>query len=287
MSKFLLLIGLLLIAGGLTYHFAALQAFNALVPKDGGVVRVAHDVAYGADARQRYDVYRPEGRARLPLLVFVYGGSWASGDKGPYEFAARAFAAKGYVVVVPDYRLGPQHVYPAFVQDVASAMAAAQRDGAKYDADISRMYLVGHSAGAYNLAQAVLKREFLEAAGVDEKSIKAVATLAGPFDFLPLDTKSTRAAFGHLVDDALRDTQPIHHARADAPAFLILHGEADTTVRLRNPHALEKALREVGGDVTLKTYPDVSHVRIMLALAKPLRGEPDVLEDVAAFFGKY
>jgi acetyl esterase/lipase len=287
MIKFLMLIGTVLMVGGLLFHFAALETFNALVPKDAGVARVARDVQYGSDPRQRYDIYRPEVQGPLPLLVFVYGGSWASGDKGPYEFAARAFAAKGYVVVVPDYRLVPQNVYPDFVDDVALAIAAAQRDGARFGADTSRTYLVGHSAGAYNLTQAVLKREVLVRAGVDKVAIKAVATLAGPFDFLPLDVKSTRAAFGHLSGDALRDTQPIHHARADAPPFLILHGETDTTVRLRSPHALEKALREAGGDVTLKTYPGVSHVRILLALAKPLRDDPPVLEDVVAFFARY
>jgi acetyl esterase/lipase len=279
MRLFLLLFGFFAIVLALAFLVAPLATFNALVPKDAGVGLVARDVAYGADQRQRYDVYRPVASGTYPLLVFVYGGGWQSGDKAHYEFAARAFAARGYVVAVTDYRLVPQIAYPAFVEDVALAIAHAQHTGAQFGANVSRTYLVGHSAGAYNIAQAVLQRDFLVAAGVDEKAIKAVATLAGPFDFLPLDVKYSREAFGHLPE-----TQPVNHARADAPPFLILHGDADDTVFLRSPRALEKALKAAGADVTVKIYPGISHVRIIIALSKLLRAKVSVLDDVTAFF---
>jgi acetyl esterase/lipase len=286
MKLVLIVFGLVLVIGGFAYQFAALQTFNLLVPKDSGVQQVARSIAYGADPRQSFDVYRPEAPGTFPLLVFVYGGSWASGAKEPYEFAARALAARGYVVVVPDYRLVPEHVYPAFVQDVALAIAVAQKQTGKFGADVSRTFLVGHSAGAYNITQAVLQRRFLQAAGVDEAALRAVATLAGPFDFVPLDVSSTINAFGHVTD--LSDTQPMKHARKDAPPFLILHGEADTTVFLKSPHALENALKAAGGRAELKIYPGVSHVKIILALAKPLRNaDAPVLDDVISFFERH
>jgi acetyl esterase/lipase len=272
------------LAGAFT--LAPLQTFNALVPKDPGL-QAARDLAYGADQRQRFDVYRPEKAGSHPLLVFVYGGGWQFGNKEHYEFAARAYAAQGFVVAVPDYRIVPDVVYPAFVEDIASAIAAAQLEGLKFDADVSRTYLVGHSAGAYNITQAVMKPGFLEAAGVKPETIKAVATLAGPFDFVPLDVKYTIDAFSHLSGAALDETQPFNHARAELPAFLILHGSADETVFLRSPHKLEKSLREAGAKVEMKVYPDVSHSRIMLALSRFFRSSAPVLEDSVAFFRKH
>jgi acetyl esterase/lipase len=288
MLKYVLVVaGLLLIAGGLAYHFAALQLLNLLVPKDAGVVVAARDVAYGSASRQRYDVYRPEGTAQHPLLIFVYGGSWASGDKAPYDFVARAFAARGFVVVVSDYRLVPQNVYPDFVDDVGLAIVHAMREAHAWGADTSQSFVVGHSAGAYNLTQAILHPAFRAKSGLDHSRIAAVATLAGPFDFLPLDVPSTVNAFGHLNTAGLKDTQVFEHVSPDAPPFLILHGEADTTVLLRSPHALHKAMNGVGATVELKTYPSISHVRILLALAKPWRKDPPVLEDILAFFAKH
>jgi acetyl esterase/lipase len=286
LKTFLLLSGVLVMGLAGAFSLAPLQTFNALVPKDSGQ-QAARDLAYGADQRQRFDVYRPEKAGSHPLLIFVYGGGWQFGNKEHYEFAARAYAAQGFVVAVPDYRIVPDVVYPAFVEDIASAIAASQREGARFDADVSRTYLVGHSAGAYNITQAVMKPGFLEAAGVKPETIKAVATLAGPFDFVPLDVKYTIDAFSHLSGAALDETQPFNHARAGLPAFIILHGSADETVFLRSPHKLEKSLREAGAKVEMKVYPDVSHSRIMLALSRFFRSSAPVLEDSVAFFRKH
>jgi acetyl esterase/lipase len=287
LKTFLLLSSVLVLALAGAFSFAPLQTFNVLVPKDPGVERVAQDVAYGADQRQRFDVYRPQQAGSHPLLVFVYGGGWQFGSKEHYEFAARAYAAQGFVVAVPDYRIVPNVVYPAFVEDIASAIAAAQREGKRFNADVSRTYLVGHSAGAYNVTQAVMKPGFLEAAGVKPETIKAVATLAGPFDFVPLDVKYTIDAFSHLSGAALDETQPFNHARAGLPAFLILHGEADETVFLRSPHKLETSLREAGATVEMKVYAGISHSRIMLTLSRFFRDSAPVLEDSVAFFRKH
>src|SRR5688500_11119197 len=86
-----------------------LNGLNNLSPGDGGAARVAKDVAFGSDPRQRLDVYAPakNGNGASPVLVFFYGGSWASGSRQGYAFAAKAFASRGFTVVVPDYRLVP------------------------------------------------------------------------------------------------------------------------------------------------------------------------------------
>lgn len=278
MKVVLYTLAVLLILGGLAYHFAALRLFNALVPKDGGTVLLAEGVPFGPHPREVFDIYAPELRAGpLPVVVFINGGSWASGRRQDYEFVGRAFAAQGFVTVLADYRLVPEVRYPDFVEDAALAIAAVQREVAGYGGDAGRIYLVGHSAGAYNIVQAVLNPMFFETAGVDRARIKGVVSLAGPFDFLPLDVKASIEAFGFYPDPAA--TQPINFVRADAPPMLLLHGLDDATVGVHNSRNLAARLKQVGAEVETKEYKAIGHAMIMLALAKPLRERAPVLED--------
>jgi acetyl esterase/lipase len=277
MKKIFTLIGILLIVGGLAYHYAALQIFNALVPKDENSILVQSDVPYGNAPRQTLDIYRPRTVSDpLPIVVFVHGGSWQEGNKAPYGFAGRALAAQGFLTLVINYRLHPDNRYPAFVEDAALALRWAAANGPTFGGDPAKLFAIGHSAGAYNVAQAVLDEIYAK----DRPKLAGVITLAGPFDFVPLDSVITKKVFANIEDLPL--TQPIHHASAKAPPFLILHGSADTTVFPRNAVALDKALRAAGASSELKIYPNLSHVGIMLALAKPLRKTP-VLEDIAKF----
>ena len=275
-----------LIVCGLAYHFAALKIFNTLVSKDAGTTLLAEAIAYGPDLRQRLDIYAPEGtNAGLPILLFVNGGSWNDGARGDYEFAGRAFAARGYLTITMDYRILPQNQFPAFVQDVALAIAWAQKEGERYGGDPKRIFAVGHSAGAYNLSLAVLDKHYLREAGADPKALRAIATLAGPFDFLPLDTRVTIDTFGKVADPAT--TQPINYVSAEAPPFLLLTGTSDTTVYPKNSRSLAKRLGEVDAIVELKEYEGIGHAQLMLALAKPLRRKASpVYEDILDFFAR-
>jgi acetyl esterase/lipase len=284
MIKILYTVAFAMIFLGLAYHFAALQIFNAVIPKDGGSRRIAEDVAYGPVPRQKLDIYAPvdrDAQARLPVVVFVHGGSWNSGSKGPYEFVGRALAARGFLTLVINYRLRGEKPFPGFVEDTALALDWATKHAGEYGGDPTQIFAMGHSAGAYNIGLAVLDKHYLAALGNDGHAIKGVVTLSGPFDFLPLDSATTIATFQDAAD--LQSTQPVKFARADAPPFLILHGSADTTVFPRNAVALDKALRGAGGQSTLRIYGGVSHTGIMLAIAKPFRRRTPVLDDAAAF----
>src|SRR5919206_287247 len=90
---------------------------NSLVPTEGYVV--ARDIAYGAGPRRKLDVYTPTavtaaGQA-APVVVFFYGGAWYQGSREDYLFLGQALTEKGFDAVVPDYRLSPEGVYPAFL----------------------------------------------------------------------------------------------------------------------------------------------------------------------------
>ncbi len=128
-----------------------LKTFNAIVPKDPGVVRVARDRVFREGPRGSLDLYAPartKPDARLPVIVFFYGGSWNSGVKEGYAFVGRALAAQGFLVAIPDYRLVGDAPYSGFLQDGAAAVRWVRANAARFGGDGERIVLAGHSAGA-------------------------------------------------------------------------------------------------------------------------------------------
>jgi acetyl esterase/lipase len=264
----------------------SLATFNRLTPHDGGATRIASGEAFGRGPRQKLDVYAPKSRGgdlpapNLPVIVFLYGGSWNSGDRRDYEFVGDAFAAHGFVTVIPDYRVAPD-VFPSFVEDAAKAVQWTRDHAPGLGADPSRIVLVGHSAGAYNAMMIALDAHYLRDVGVDGRIIAGVAGLAGPYDFYPFDVASTRAAFGTFPDPEA--TQPIHFVRADEPPVFLAWGSEDKLVGRRNIVNLAAAIHAAGARVETKIYPHVAHVGLMLALSPLLRSRASVLADVVGF----
>lgn len=261
---------------------SVLTAFNTLTPRDPAV-HAGRDIAYGADPRQTLDVYTPHTTGGpAPMLVFFYGGGWTSGHRQDYGFAAHAFAARGFVTVVPDYRLAPQNPYPAFVQDAASAVRWAHDHAAQYGGDPSRIVLVGHSAGGYLAVMLAMDDDFLKAAGVDFSIIKGAVGLSGPYNFYPFDVESSRLAFGLYPD--LKATQPISYAaRPHRPPVLLVQGENDKLVGVHNAVNLDRALRKAGNPSTLRLFPELSHSDTAVSLSVPFRGKAPILSEAVDF----
>ena len=139
-------VGLLLTALAPLAGCAPVDVLNAITPARGYDRSAA--IAYGDDPRQALDVYRPKGAAGLrPVVVFFYGGNWREGDRADYRFVGGAMTERGYVCVIPDYRLYPQVSFPGFVEDAASAVRWARDHAAEYGGDPDRLFVMGHSAG--------------------------------------------------------------------------------------------------------------------------------------------
>jgi acetyl esterase/lipase len=240
-------------------------------------------IAYGKDARQQLDIYVPEGKAGAdyPVLIFFHGGAWRDGERDGYGFLGRAFAARGIVTVIADYRKTPKVRFPAFIEDTASAIAWVNANIGRHRGDASRMFIMGHSAGAHIAMMAALDKRWLEVEGLDPSIIKGVIGLAGPYDFLPLTTDSSKIALGQWPD--LTETQPITYARGDAPPLLLLTGDIDTVVKPRNSKVLSARIEALGGKQQLKIYPAVDHADIVMAIARPFRAKAPVLADVTEF----
>lgn len=257
-----------------------LSLLNAVGPRDRGAGRVARDLPYGDDPRQKMDVYAPAQAANLPVLVFFYGGGWDSGDRTVYGWAAQALAARGFVVFVPDYRLVPQVHFPAFIQDAAEATARAGDLATTYGGDPARLGVIGHSAGAHLAMMIALDRRYMAAVDLPTL-IKAAAGLAGPYEFLPFDVAASRNAFGSAPDPTL--TQPVTFARADAPPLWLGHGTDDVVVHDEDTTILCERMTAVGGRCEAKLYPGLNHADLIATFSPLFRKKAPVLDDVTAF----
>jgi acetyl esterase/lipase len=240
--------------------------------------QVGNSLAFGAHG-QTLNIWRSGNRQKAPVVIFFYGGGWVAGRADDYGFAARAYASKGFVVAIPDYRKVPQVRFPAFVQDAADSVRWAKDNIAGYGGDPDRIALVGHSAGAHSVAMLALDPQWLAAAGAPGV-VKAAVGLSGPYDFYPFTGRAI-AAMGQWPRPA--ETQPINFARKGAPPMMLVTGTADTTVRPHNARNLFKRLTAAGATVVLREYPDQGHEQIAMALSLPFRRKSNVLDDSSAF----
>lgn len=264
-----------------------LSIVNALTPSNTYIASA--NLAYGSDPRQKLDVYQPSPSPDkrmpsngYPVVVFFYGGSWNSGERGDYKFIGEALAANGILTIVADYRLYPQVRYPDFLTDCASAVAWAQREAPHYNGDVKRLYVMGHSSGAYNAAMLALDARWLTSAGLAPSALAGWIGLAGPYDFLPMTNEDAQPVFYHPNYPA--GSQPVDYASMLAPRTFL--GAADTDALVdpeRNSKQLAEKLRTVGVPVTLRMYTNPNHVTLIGAFARPLRSLAPVLEDVVAF----
>lgn len=267
---------------------------NSLVPTEGLVA--TRNIAYGTLSREMLDVYVPAVASAAPLatngtqasvttkrpvIIFFYGGNWDSGSKDAYLFVAEALTSKGFITVIPDYRIYPEVIYPAFLTDGAKAFHWTQTNIEKYGGDVNNIFVAGHSAGAHIAAMLAFDQTWLAQQKSDTTAIRGFIGLAGPYDFLPLTSPRLKEIFPSTEIQAL--SQPIRYARGDAPSSLLLAGDADTIVGVKNTRNFSGKIRELGGRVLTKYYPGMGHIKIVAALAAPFRDGQTVLEDVAEF----
>ena len=264
---------------------SAAALLNATVPDYGEAVQ--RDVAYASGPRHGMDIYHP-AQATGPLVVFLYGGAWNSGSKDDYGFVARPLASRGAVVVVPDYRLAPAAQYPAFIDDNAAAVVWALDHAAALGADPRKVFVVGHSAGAYDAVMLATDPSFLAGAGTSRGKLAGVVGLAGPYAFLPSGDPDVVRAFGPRDTGAnVASNQPMSHVDGRNPPLLLLAGDADTTVQPRNTTELIRQVAAAGGPVDGRLYPGIGHVGLITAIAPVFSDRAPVLDDMWRFIAAH
>jgi acetyl esterase/lipase len=253
----------------LLLHFCSpTTMLNALAPRDG--ITLTGDIAYSSGPRRTLDVYAPRPAATpAPVLVFFYGGGWSSGSKAMYRFFGAGLAARGVLVVIPDYRLFPEVRFPAFMDDAAAAVAWARSNASNFGGDPHRLFLMGHSAGGQIAALLALDPSYLGSVGLSpERDVCGVIGLAAPYDFLPLDKTEATAIFGPEAE--WPRSEPINHVSAQAPPMLLLAGRADRTIDPGSTARFTARLRAAGAIVRDELYPDIGHSTLIAAFAGPL-----------------
>lgn len=243
-----------------------------LLTPSGGYASTT-DVPYADGPRRTLDVYVPKTRApgtKAPVVVFFYGGSWRFGDKADYRFVADALTSKGIVAVIADYRLFPEVAYPALLDDPAAAVAWTVREIARFGGDPDRIFVAGHSAGAYDAAMVAYDARQLARHGLTPRTLRGFVGLAGPYDFLPIVDPGVKDVF-HWPDTPA-DSQPIAHVDRDSIPALLIAARHDTFVDpQQNTAAMAAALKAAGVDVTVAIHGGVDHVTLIGAMARPLR----------------
>lgn len=279
------LIVLALLFPGSAFAVSIMDPFNIPAAMDGGTSKVGNGIAYGDGPRHKLDVYAPEQRgAPAPVVFFIYGGGWSRGERGEYEFVGRALAARGFITVIADYRLWPEVAYPAFLEDGAQALRWVQDNIANYGGDPNRLFLAGHSAGAYNAVMQALDPSFRQEFGVT-MPILGVAALSGPYDFYPFEYNEVRDVFGKAPSP--EGTQPINLITADAPPMYLATGTTDPIVRMQNTERFADRLRAQGVWVTTQYYQGFGHMEPVLAMGALWRWRMPVLDDMVTFFQRF
>jgi acetyl esterase/lipase len=245
----------------------------------GPFKRVAN-AKYGSTPRQTLDIYVPDKAQKLPVVVFWYGGAWTAGDKSDYRFVGAALAERGYVAVLPDYRLAPAIKFPDFLDDGAHAVAWVQKNIERYGGDPERVVLMGHSAGAHIAAFLALNDRYLKSAGGRPDWIRGLIGLSGPYALVP-NTVSLNTIFA--APYTTRDWQPVKFVTPHAPPTLLFHGLADDLVLPSHAEELRDALKAAGVPVEAEFYEGRGHADTVAAIAWAARNRGPVLADSVKF----
>lgn len=274
-----------LLMGPAHAQFDPFQLLNVGVAVDAGAIKAGDGIAYADGPRKKLDVYTPANpQGPAPVLFFIYGGGWKNGAREGYEFVGRAFAAQGFVVVIADYRLYPEVTYPAFLEDNAEALKWVEDNIATYGGDVQRLFLAGHSAGAYNAVMLGLDPSFLREFGVTVP-IRAIAGISGPYDFYPFEYGEVINSFGSAPNP--EGTQPVNLVTADAPPMLLASGTSDWIVRVQNTEHLAQRLKDQGVWVTEKYYTGFGHMEPVISIGAAWRWRMPVLSDMVEFFSRF
>jgi acetyl esterase/lipase len=232
-------------------------------------VEIIKDIAYkegdGADVeRHRLDLYLPKGQKDFPVLLFVHGGSWKSGNKKLYEPLGKLYAKNGVGTVIINYRLSPKVVHPAHIQDVAKAFAWIHTNIGKYGGDPSNLFICGHSAGGHLVALLGTNEAYLKAENLATADIKGVIGISGVYTILP--SPPFKAVFGE-DKEVLKTASPMEHVGTKHPPFLILYAEKDYFMLDVMAEQFCKKLNENSCEATVHKLAERDHISIIVHMA--------------------
>jgi triacylglycerol lipase len=257
------LVGLLAV---LAAGFTGLQA---------GEYQVSRDVTYVERGGRPLaaDVLVPNEPGPLPAVLLVHGGAWRMGSKPQMERYARALAAAGFVSVSINYRLAPEHRFPAQIEDCKSAVRWMRKNAGEYKIDPERIGALGYSAGGHLVALlgTTDAASGLEGPDADGTSTRLTCVVAGgaPCDFrrLPRGMEQLSYWLGGTRGerpDAYELASPAKFVTRDDPPMLLFHGEEDRLVPVRGPRLMTEHLISEGVSAELYLVPAAGHIQAFI-----------------------
>ena len=240
-------------------------------------VEVIADVDYykgdGAHPRKhKLDLYLPKGHRGYPVLFFVHGGAWRSGDKnffGAYSSLGKFYARRGIGTVVTNYRLSPSVTHPEHIRDIARAFTWTYRHIARYGGRPDLIFPCGHSAGGHLVALLATDGSYLKALGLKADVIPGVIPISGVYR---IPGRLLASVFGTDAEKR-RKAGPIEHVHAGLPPFLILYADKDFAACGKGPsEAFCKALVEKGCKAETCEIKDSTHLKIIMSASRA--GDP-------------
>jgi arylformamidase len=250
-------------------QFLLLLVASALLT-EAQAQEVKRNIPYATPAHERQvvDVYSPPHAKNLPVVFWIHGGGWQTGDKTSVQKKPQAFMDKGFVFVSTNYRLLPHVDMGTIVRDIAQSIHWVHDHIAEYGGDPQRLFIMGHSAGAQLAALICTDDRYLKAEGLSLAIIKGCVPVDGDTYDVPamIETAETRhrvhglpqAKFGHREkfgnDSAKhRDFSAVTHVAKDKgiPPFLIMHvaDHPDTSAQAQR---LANVLKSA--DVTVRVF---------------------------------
>ena len=236
------------------------------------------DLAYTTPKtdKQTLDVYAPAGARGLPVVVWIHGGGWQTGDKATVNHKPAAFADKGFVFVSVNYRLLPDASIGEMAGDVAKAVRWVRDHAKEYGGDPDRLVVTGHSAGAQLAALVCTDDRYFKAAGVPLAAVKACVPVDGDTYDVPLQIKTVeqrradiyRKKFGDEASQ--KNLSPVTHAAKgkDIPPFLILYVDGHPEVTMQSKRLVE-ALAAAGVKAAASASAGKTHVSLDADLGTP------------------
>ncbi|MEW6306409.1 MAG: alpha/beta hydrolase [Verrucomicrobiota bacterium] len=253
---------------------------------DAPTVRpTAANVHYGEHERQVLDIYTPAGAKNLPVVFWIHGGGWQTGDKSSVQLKPQVFTERGYVFVSTNYRLLPNVDMGTLIRDVAKSFGWVHKNIAKHGGDPTRVFIMGHSAGAQLAAIICTDDRYLKAEGVSFVVLKGCVPVDGDTYDIPaiIETAETRRRahgqpmpkFGHREkfgnDPAKhRDFSAVTHIAKGKgiPPFLVLH-VADHPDNTAQAQRLGAVLKEAGIPVKVFAARETNHNKLNERLGLP------------------
>ncbi len=222
-----------------------------------------HDGKDADSVRHKLDLYLPKGQKDFPVLFFVHGGAWRSGNKDLYGPLGKTFAKNGIGTVIINYRLSPKVQHPAHIEDVAKAFAWTHRNIGKHGGRADQIFVCGHSAGGHLVALLGTCDSHLKAETLTTRDICGMIPLSGVYTITPVIFKM---AFGN-DPEVCKAASPLTHVKGNHPPALVAYADKDYPFLDIMAEQLCKKLEGCKCEVTSLKVANRTHITIIVQIA--------------------